>query len=141
MSLFPFIDRNVNQMIQKVYMQSHPREFAWDFERDEFILKDGKFVIVEGNEALKVWIYKVLKTTKGRYKAYSNKYGHELEDLIGKGLPDSLIKSEGKRYIEQALLTNPLIKRIVEFEMNRDGALLMMSCRVITDYGEVMIHV
>lgn len=141
MSLFPFIDRNVNQMIQKVYMQSHPREFAWDFERDEFILKDGKFVIVEGNEALKVWIYKVLKTTKGRYKAYSSKYGHELEDLIGKGLPDSLIKSEGKRYIEQALLTNPLIKRIVEFEMNRDGALLMMSCRVITYYGEVMIHV
>jgi hypothetical protein len=88
-----------------------------------------------------VWIYKVLKTTKGRYKAYSDKYGHGLEELIGKGLPDSLIKSEGKRYIEQALLTNPFIKRITEFEMNRDGALLTMSCRVITDYGEVVIHV
>ena len=39
------------------------KEFAWDFDKDRFIYKtDGTIRTVKENEALKVWIYKALKT-------------------------------------------------------------------------------
>ena len=47
------------------------REFAWDFERNDFIRDDnGQYIILEGNAALKVWIYKCLMTERYRYRAY-----------------------------------------------------------------------
>ena len=34
------------------------KEFAWDFDKDEKVIENGDFKIVERNEAIKVWIYK-----------------------------------------------------------------------------------
>lgn len=62
-----------------------PKEYVWDFEKNDFKLKDGKFQIVEGIEALKIWIWKALKTSKGKYPIYSDAYGNEFEKIIVKG--------------------------------------------------------
>ena len=67
------------------------KEFAWNFDKDTFIYKnDGTIQTVKENEALKVWIYKALKTERYRFEAYlhgiynlESNYGVELEKYIG----------------------------------------------------------
>ena len=41
-----------------------PKKYAWDFKNNDFLLVDGKFQIVTGTEALKVWMWKALNITK-----------------------------------------------------------------------------
>ena len=102
MSLFPFISSNIEEI--KVD-NSFPlyREIAWDFKRNTPIIQNGDFKIVEGNEAIKVWVYKALLTPRYNYSIYSWNYGSELMDLIGKAYTPSLTKEEAKRYIKEAL--------------------------------------
>lgn len=98
------------------------KEYAWDFDNDEFIIQDGELVIVEKNEALKVWIYKALKTPKFRYVAYDYYYGNEFESLVGKEYDSDLVSIELKALIEKCLLVNKYIQSIdsVDLEFN-DG--------------------
>ena len=88
------------------------KEYAWDFEKDIFLKNaDGQHVIVTENEALKVWIYKTLKTERFRYVAYHDSYGIELEKYIG----NSNIKNVGemiKADIREVLLVNSYIVSI-----------------------------
>ena len=53
------------------------QEYAWNFDNDTFIFEHGRHKIVTENEALKVWIYKTLKTERWRYRAYETSYGIE----------------------------------------------------------------
>ena len=61
MSLFPFISP---PEIENIYPE-YPlyRECAWDFATDQAIFEDGSPKIVTENEAIKVWVYKAIKTT------------------------------------------------------------------------------
>ncbi|EJO5347133.1 DUF2634 domain-containing protein [Clostridium botulinum] len=115
------------------------KEYAWDFQNNKFILEDGNFKIVEGNEALKVWIWKALKTQRYRYLAYSWDYGQELDELIGKGLSNEALKLEVKRYIKESLLINPYLKEIYNLNITLEEAKLEIDFIVDTVYGEVYI--
>ena len=43
------------------------QEYAWDFERDRFLYDaSGRHILLTGNPALEVWIYKALKTERRR---------------------------------------------------------------------------
>ena len=66
-----------------------PKEYAWDFTVNDYLLVDGKFQIVTGTEALRVWILKALKTPNGIYAAYTSSYGGKLDDLVGKAIHKS----------------------------------------------------
>ena len=105
MSLFPFV--TYKEDIVKNNSFPLYREIAWDFKRDVPILENGDFKIVEGNEAIKVWVYKALLVPRYNYSIYCWNYGSELMDLIGKAYTPQLTKSEAKRYIEEALKINP----------------------------------
>lgn len=137
--LFPFISYQQAQksMPQKII----PREYAWDFEKNEFILENGRIKILEGAEALKVWICKMLKTQRYRYLVYSWNYGSELEELIGKGYASSAVQNEVKRLLEDALTVNSNIKGTSNVQVKFQGDDLDISFTAITDYGEVKIHV
>lgn len=117
------------------------KEYAWDIENNKFILEDGKFKVVEGNQALKIWIWKVLKTARYRYLAYSWNYGQEYETLIGKGLSAAALKLEVERYIKEAILINPYIKDIYNLNIIVEGAKLNIDFTISTVYGEVDINV
>lgn len=117
------------------------KEIAWDFENNKPILIDGNFKVVENNEALKVWIYKALKTERFRYVMYSWDYGCEMESIINKGFTKELIKSEVERLIKEALLINEYILSIQDIEVNFIKDLLEISLSVNTIYGEVKINV
>ncbi|EGT4082634.1 DUF2634 domain-containing protein [Clostridioides difficile] len=112
------------------------KEFAWDFDKDEKIIENGDFKIVERNEAIKVWIYKTIKTDKYVYLIYEWDYGTDIKNLIGQKYTKGLTESEAKRYIQEALLTNPYILEVnitnAEFEDDN----LSISLNVKTIYGE-----
>jgi len=120
---------------------STPKEYDWDFEKNDFKLKDGEFQIVEGIEALKIWIWKALKTSKFKYPIYSDTYGQEFESIIGKGFNKSLIESEAKRLTLECLKENEHILSIKSFEVDRSNDILNITFTALTDCGEVIIDV
>lgn len=120
---------------------SIPKEYAWDYEKNDFKLKDGKFQIVEGIEAIKIWIWKALKTSKAIYPIYSEDYGQEFEELIGKGISKSLAESEAERLTLECLKENEHILGISNFRADKSKDVLSITFTAITDCGEVMIDV
>lgn len=44
------------------------KEMAIDFETGEILTENGEIIILEGKEALNVWIWKALKTERNRFK-------------------------------------------------------------------------
>ena len=134
MSLFPFIS-NVDEVKLD---NSFPlyREVAWDFKKDIPIIENGDFKIVEGNEAIKVWVYKALLAPRYQYSIYSWGYGSELMDLIGKAYTPQLTKSEAKRYIEEALKINPYILDVNVIDTDFKDSTLSANVKIVTIYGE-----
>ncbi|MBB6217502.1 hypothetical protein HNQ80_003623 [Anaerosolibacter carboniphilus] len=112
----------------------------WGFKEEEieekvkegdFLLKDGRLIRVDGMEALKIWIIKVLKTEKSKYKIYDDTdYGAGLEDLMGQTLPIDFVESELKREIKSALEKHPRIKSISNLQTTRDGARVIVEFTV-----------
>lgn len=113
-------------------------EYAWDFTTDQFIYENGQNKIVAENEALKVWIYKALKTERWRYLAYDNSYGIELEQFIGAYANASGNAVEIEQYISEALLINPYIKSIDRIEATVDGDALTYNIALTTVYGSMI---
>lgn len=137
-SIFPFIDPSDN--ISAV-QETIPREYAWDYEKNDFLLKDGKFQIVEGTEAIRVWAWKALNTQRYRYMAYSWDYGHELEELTGQQLSNEVMKSEVERYLKEVLSVSPYIDNVTISNVSVDGSKVSVDFKVNTKYGEVDISV
>ena len=102
-------------------------------------LKNGdRLAELNGNEALKVWIFKALKTKRNFYEIHSDSYGNDLDVHIGtvyqESIKNALIISE----IKDCLLVNPYILDCYNFELdyNSDDNHLKVSFNVLTVYGE-----
>lgn len=109
-----------------------PREYGIDFKIGQLT---GE--IVEGKEAIKVWIWLVLQTPRYRYYIYTWDYGNEFEDLIGKGYTEEYIEAEAQRMTEDCLLVNENIQSITEFSVSMEGDTLTVSFTANTIYGEI----
>ena len=134
MSLFPFISNTDEVKIDNSFPLY--REVAWDFDNNIPVLENSDFKIVEGNQAIKVWIYKALLTPRYEYSIYSWDYGSELMDLIGKAYTPSLTKEEAKRYIKEALLINPYILEVNVVDTSFNSGILGADIKLLTIYGE-----
>ena len=109
------------------------KEYAWDFDRDEIILdKNGKFIIVEGIEALKVRNYLSLRIYKGRFFIYRNKVGTELKDLIGKSI--NYISLHVEEMIQEAIVDNVYVTDIDNLEINYVNDKVIITFDVINIY-------
>ena len=128
MSLFPFV--------------TYEEDIAENNPLPLYKEVDKGLKIVEGNEAIKIWIYKALQTPRYQYEIYSWDYGSELMDLIGKAYTKGLTQSEASRYIKEALLINPYILDVNVISTSFDGDVLSANVRVKTIYdGEVIVNV
>ena len=134
MSLFPFISNTDEVKVGNSFPLY--KEVAWDFKRNAPIIQNGDFKIVEGNEAIKVWVYKALLVPRYNYSIYSWNYGSELMDLIGKAYTPQLTKSEAKRYIEEALKINPYILDVNVIDTDFKDSVLSANVKITTIYGE-----
>ena len=137
-SIFPFI--SFQQTKESISQNKVPKEYAWDFSKNDFILQNGKMVVLEGAEAIKVWIYKMFKTPRYRYLIYSWNYGHELERLIGDGFT-GIVRNEVKRLVEDALTLNSSIKGVANMNVSFEKDKLNITFTALTDYGEVRVSV
>lgn len=143
MSIFPFmniedIESNIENSIDELPMYY---EVGWDYIKDEPLIENNEFVIVEGNNAIKVWIYKAIKTVRYQYPIYSWDYGCEISSLIGQKYTKGLTKSEAERYIKEAILINPYITDVKIIDINFSEDILSVSIQVGTIYGEVNVNV
>ncbi|HBF4836992.1 TPA: DUF2634 domain-containing protein [Clostridioides difficile] len=140
-TIFPFIGVSEDYEIPKTEELELFREVAWNFEKDEPILENGDFKIVEGNEAIKVWVYKCIKTNRYEHEIYSWKYGTELSELIGQKYSKGLTESEASRYIKEALLVNPYVLDVNISNTRFIDDLLSVDIVINTIYGEVEVNV
>ncbi|UDN57253.1 DUF2634 domain-containing protein [Clostridioides sp. ES-S-0010-02] len=140
-AIFPFIGVPEDYILPKTEELPIFREVAWDFEKDEPILEKGDFKIIEKKEALKVWIYKCIKTNRYEHEIYSLEYGTELSELIGQKYTKGLTESEASRFIKEALLINPYILEVNVKSANFNRDILSANVKVSTIYGEVEINV
>ena len=140
-TIFPFIGVKEDYILPKTEELPIFREVAWDFEKDEPILEKGDFKIIEKKEALKVWIYKCIKTNRYEHEIYSLEYGTELSELIGQKYTKGLTESEASRFIKEALLINPYILEVNVKSANFNRDILSANVKVSTIYGEVEINV
>ena len=133
MGVFPFINTEAAAPAAALPLF---KEYAYDFETCSLKLQDGKSYLVEGNEALRIWIYFALATARHRYTAYDAAYGSEINTLIGEPLSDGIVQLELERYITEALMCNPYIEELSEFDfvLLRDGIQASFRCRTV--YGE-----
>jgi len=107
------------------------KSFLFDFNTGQFVKKDGKLVEVEGKEAIKVWIEKVIRTEKFRFKVYEDSdFGISIEDLFGSNFPQEFIESELKRELTEELTKHPYIESLSGWEFERKSSLLTVHFRV-----------
>jgi len=143
MSIFPVetVSSVIDAIVQSTTDLPILKTYAWDYINNDFLLTNGKNIIVTGLEAVKVWIWKALQTPRYRYLAYSWNYGNELEDLISQGLSNEALKSELERNLKEALLINPYIESIKDISISVEGSKANVDFTVVTVYGEMSISV
>ena len=82
-------------------------EYAIDFDTLEPLKTGDNLIELTEKEALKVWIFKALKTKRNFYVIHSDSYGNNLDVHIGtiyqESVKNALIISE----IKDCLLVNP----------------------------------
>lgn len=135
MSIFPFItpitDDNNSSSLDTF------KEYAYDFENNCLKIENGLTYLVEKNEALKIWIYKTLYTERFRYIAYTHAYGNEVHTLIGQNIQSDITYSEIKRFIVEAIMVNPYIKELTNFQFSQTGSCVNIAFYVTTIYGDM----
>lgn len=138
-SNFAFIPNTLTDITDIQTTEELPifRELAFDFDTGELKTIGGNYYYVEKNEAIKVWIWKALFSSRYTYLAYSTNYGNEIYTLIGRYLEKQLLYSELRRMIEEALLCNPYITSLSDFEVTRARARVICNFSVNTVYGNV----
>ncbi len=113
------------------------KEWAYDFEKNCFLTRNGKYYLVEKKEALKIWIYKAMKTARYRYPAYPREYGQEFDEIVGMSSSREIRESEAERLVQEALMVNPYITDVGDFEFEHRGSNLHIWFTAETVYGEI----
>lgn len=138
MNLFPIIQPQISETATELPLY---KEIKWDYENNRPVFLNGSPVIVTGKEAVLVWAWKALHTSRYLHEIYTWDYGNEAESLIGQPFTDELKKSEASRYAEECLLVNPYITGVenITVAFAKDG--IDISCTIVTIYGEVNVYV
>jgi hypothetical protein len=136
MSIFPFIDSGESTESSADELPLL-KEYAYDFEKNELLLdKNGHTYMVEKNEALRIWILKALTAERYHYTAYSSAFGAEYQDnLVGHAINAEVLKLEMERYITEALMVNPYIKRLDDFKFDKSATGLTVTFDCTSVYG------
>lgn len=90
---------------------------------------------VDGIEAVKQSVYKILNTERYQYLIYSSDYGVEFFDLLGE--PVDFVCAEAERRIPEALLQDDRITDVSDFEFGVDRkGVVNVSFVVNTVFGK-----
>jgi len=139
--MFPDYEPKISIENNETETSVNGKSFLFDFSTGDFIVKDGKMQVTEGLEALKVWVQKILKTEKFKFKIYEtgevDEYGATLLDLVNSGHSRAFIQAEIQREITEALKRNSEILSIDSFNFSRDKRTLIVNFEVNSIYGTI----
>ena len=143
--MFPEEEILIDSEIEKSEKTSLGKSFLFDFNTGQFALNDGKLVEIDGLEALRLRINKLLKTEKFKFKIYEkeeeNEYGVVLLDLINSGNSQIFIQAEIERTIKEALEKDIEILNIDNFIFSREKRNLIINFEVESVYGTTLEEV
>ena len=132
MILPSFIDTNISSTETSPTVMTIPKEYGIDFDTGQLT---GK--IVEGKEAIKVWVWNCLHTSRFRYGIHSWSFGWNPEEYIGQGVTLEYIQADAESEIEEALMVNQYITGIDDFTAELNDGVLHIGFTVLTEFGSV----
>ncbi|AHD06145.1 DUF2634 domain-containing protein [Paenibacillus larvae] len=109
------------------FKQQSSQTYKIDFEQKRII---GS---LNGLEAVKQSIKKILCTSRFEHLIYSDRYGSDIKTLIGKA--PALVQSELKRRISEALMQDDRIKDVGNFRFDSSGDSGTVSFVVTSVFG------
>ena len=93
---------------------------------------------IDGIEAVKQAIYKILNTERFDYIIYSWNYGVEIKNLIGQHA--SYAVPELERVITEALLQDDRIEEVTDFNFSINKSKIVITFKVISTEGVTNIE-
>ena len=133
--MFPFDiddeDIEVTDNSQSVY-----QEYGIDFETGQLT---GD--MVEGLEAVKVWLWLALQTDRYVFEQYSWNYGNDISTIIGSSPDPDYLALVAQKSITELVEQNPYISGLHDFDIEIDGDKMNYSFVCETDFGEVEVYV
>lgn len=114
--------------------------FYFDFRRGEFAMENGRPKQVDGIDGIKIWIEKLLRTEKFKFRIYerdgADEYGVTIMDLIiGYNLPVDFLLAELKREVTQGLMLHPKITGTSNWRVQKNNPVVDVSFNVILTDG------
>ncbi len=113
-------------------------EWAVDWKKKCFAIRNGSFYAVTETEALKIWVWRALQTESFRffYTAWSWDYGNELHTLLGGCVDQGILESRLRQYIREALLVSPYILAVDGFSFRKKGSRMEVRFSAHTVYED-----
>lgn len=137
MNIFPLVSSPVSNQDTELPLAC---EVRWDFTKDEPIWHGGNPATVTGAEAVLVWAWNTINTSRYLHDVFTHNYGQDLQSLIGEAYGDDIRQSEAIRCIREALEINPYIKTVHQIDVTFEGSVLHLSFTAKTIYGEVTLN-
>lgn len=116
-------------------------EYAYDFQNNQLKTKHGKHYYVYGNEAMKIWIYKAMITSRFKHSAYTDRFGTEIYSLIGEVISSKFKEAEIKRYIIEAVMVHPFMVSINKIDIKPVKAGLNVDVYYTTVFNDEIVRV
>lgn len=120
------------------------QEWAYDFEENELLVNEnGLPYLVEGNEALKIWLFWAVTSERYRWPANSKDYGTEIEKMIGLPVTTAIKSSELERTIRESIEICEYVKEIdyIRLSLNEGKVNVDVKLKSIYNEGWVQLSV
>ncbi|NCI22169.1 DUF2634 domain-containing protein [Clostridium botulinum] len=141
MALLPeedIIIEEVEETEEEQTLSKLGKVFLFDFERNQYVMKNGKLVECTERQALEQWIHWILVTYKDKYNVYKDTdFYCNVEDLVGKKR-NAFILSELQREVEEAVTKHRYVDHIENFVTIQEKTILNVSFDVVTKDNEVI---
>lgn len=116
------------------------RDWAIDTNTGRMLYQNGRQYMVDGLEAVRVWIWKALHTERAAGDVYGGVFGRDFEDLTGAGVNEAVQDTLAER-IADCLTASPYIPAVDGFTFAYTETTLSTNFTVHTVYGDVNTEV
>lgn len=138
--LFPFFNDEIKEYeeeMEKATSQQDEiyKDIGWNYDKNTPLIYNGDFLIVEGLEAVKSWVFRALQTQRAKHEIFTWDYGLDIDFFTGKVLTDKN-KIDLTKEITECILENQYIVNVADFQFKVKKNKVFISFNVITRYGE-----
>lgn len=142
--MFPEIDYDFDaeEVVEEEITESIKigRTPLYDFDRQEYVIRDGKVVECTQEEAVRQWTGFLIKTKLGKYRVYDDtEFGSNVESFIGYKYDNvGYVVSEIEREIEEGAELCAAIDSIEDFDHEMSNGVLRITFTIVLASGDTM---